>query len=158
MGAENPAHYKSHPSGVECIQVIYPLFYGAGNAIKYLWRLGMKDEDLQELSKAMWYVMHSMDADMDYDWLDNPFASRVAFNMWQDAEPEGYRKWAIQFIYMGDYTNAMKVIKDWYADIMGIDVIDVIEPVVPTVAINPYALEEHPVLPGVEPDRNYIIQ
>ena len=148
MGAENPAHYKSHPSGIECIQVLYPLYYGAGNAIKYLWRLGMKDEDLQEISKAMWYVMHSMDADMNY--FDNPFASRVAYSMWQDAEPEGYRKWAIQFIYMGDYTNAMKVIKDWYADIMGIDVIDVIEPVVPTVAINPYALEEHPTLPGVE--------
>jgi len=40
MGAENPEHYKNHPSGIECIQVIYPLFYGAGNAIKYLWRLG----------------------------------------------------------------------------------------------------------------------
>jgi len=62
MGAENPAHYKSHASGVECIQVIYPLYYGAGNAIKYLWRLGMKDSDLQELTKAMWYVIHSKEA------------------------------------------------------------------------------------------------
>lgn len=150
MGAENPAHYKSHESGVECIQVIYPLFYGAGNAIKYLWRLGMKDSDLQELSKAMWYVKHSLDADLEQNPEGHPFASRVAFNTWYAAEPDGYRRWAIDYIYTGEYDKAMGVIKDWYADIMGIDVVDVVEPTVPTVVMNPYYVEPHPILPGVE--------
>jgi hypothetical protein len=149
MGAENPEHYKNHPSGIECIQVIYPLFYGAGNAIKYLWRLGMKDSDLQELAKAMWYTKHSMEAQLQYNWEANPFASKVAYAMWDAEEPEGYRKWAIEFIYEGYYDKAMLVIKDWYADIMGIDSVDVLEPAVPAVSMNPYAVEPHPVLPGV---------
>ena len=64
MTAENPGHYKNHPSGIECIQVIYPLQYGQGNAIKYLWRAGDKGgpEKLREdLEKALWYTQDSID-------------------------------------------------------------------------------------------------
>jgi hypothetical protein len=30
--------------------------FNLGNAIKYIWRAGMKDEYLQELKKARWYI------------------------------------------------------------------------------------------------------
>ena len=57
----NPSHYKG--GAVECIEALQsclsPQEYQGflrGNVIKYLWRLGNKDESLQELKKAQWYL------------------------------------------------------------------------------------------------------
>ena len=54
----HPSHYTSHPSGVECIQITRHYNFNIGNAIKYLWRNGLKDEDaqIQDLEKAIWYI------------------------------------------------------------------------------------------------------
>ena len=52
----HPKHYTSHPSGVECIQITEHLNFCIGNAIKYLWRAGLKGEALEDLQKARWYV------------------------------------------------------------------------------------------------------
>ena len=54
--AVNPQHYKSHPSGIECIEIRRHLTSNRSDAIKYLWRLGQKDESNQELKKAIWYL------------------------------------------------------------------------------------------------------
>lgn len=53
---EHPPHYTSHPSGVECITVVEHMPFCRGNAIKYLWRAGEKDDEIQDLEKARWYV------------------------------------------------------------------------------------------------------
>jgi hypothetical protein len=55
---DHPAHYNSHPSGVECIDIIRHHNFNTGSAIKYLWRCGLKDNnpELQELRKAIWYI------------------------------------------------------------------------------------------------------
>lgn len=34
----HPAHYTSHPAGVECIDVVEHMTFNVGNAVKYLWR------------------------------------------------------------------------------------------------------------------------
>ena len=54
----HPKHYTSDPSGVECIQVTRHRNFNIGNAIKYLWRNGLKDgnDSVQELRKAAWYI------------------------------------------------------------------------------------------------------
>lgn len=52
----NPPHYTSHPSGVECIQVTEHMGFCVGNAIKYLWRADEKWDALEDLKKAKWYV------------------------------------------------------------------------------------------------------
>ena len=54
----NPSHYKSHPSGVECIEVTRHMNFNCGNAVKYIWRNGLKDGNpsIQELKKAAWYL------------------------------------------------------------------------------------------------------
>jgi hypothetical protein len=54
----NPAHYTSDPSGVECIQITQHRNFTIGNAIKYLWRAGLKDgnSNVQDLKKAIWYI------------------------------------------------------------------------------------------------------
>jgi hypothetical protein len=56
----HPSHYTSHPSGIECITVVEHLTFNVGNAVKYLWRAGLKGGDrqkhLEDLKKAHWYV------------------------------------------------------------------------------------------------------
>lgn len=53
----HPAHYNSHPSGVECVTVAEAFNFNVGNALKYLWRAGLKSKDpVEDLRKAAWYV------------------------------------------------------------------------------------------------------
>lgn len=54
----HPSHYTSDPSGVECIQITRHRSFNIGNAIKYLWRAGLKDSDatIQDLEKAVFYI------------------------------------------------------------------------------------------------------
>ncbi len=66
----HPPHYISHPSGIECITITEHMNFNTGNAVKYLWRYGLKtgpsmaatealarcEQALQDLKKAQWYV------------------------------------------------------------------------------------------------------
>jgi Protein of unknwon function (DUF3310) len=54
----HPPHYGSHPSGVECIQIVEHMNFCVGNAVKYLWRAGLKDgvDPVEDLKKARWYI------------------------------------------------------------------------------------------------------
>lgn len=54
----HPSHYTTHPSGIECIDITRHHDFAIGNAIKYLWRAGLKDSDneVQDLKKAIWYI------------------------------------------------------------------------------------------------------
>ena len=53
---QHPKHYTAHPSGIECIQVTEHMSFLRGNAVKYLWRAGEKDDAIQDLEKAVWYI------------------------------------------------------------------------------------------------------
>ena len=54
----HPKHYTSDKSGVECIDIVRHRNYNIGNAIKYLWRAGIKDEQkhIEDLKKAVFYI------------------------------------------------------------------------------------------------------
>ena len=52
----NPAHYRAHPSGVECIEITEHMNFCIGNAMKYLWRAGAKGDAIEDLRKAVWYI------------------------------------------------------------------------------------------------------
>lgn len=60
----HPKHYTSHPSGIECIEITRHYCFAIGNAIKYLWRAGLKVEEgltnkqkeIEDLEKAKWYI------------------------------------------------------------------------------------------------------
>lgn len=60
----HPQHYTSHPSGIECIQIARHYCFSIGNAIKYLWRAGLKKDasltdnqkEIEDLKKAIWYI------------------------------------------------------------------------------------------------------
>lgn len=59
-----PKHYNSHPSGIECIEIVRHHNFNIGNAIKYLWRAGLKHEEgmsdnekqIEDLRKALFYI------------------------------------------------------------------------------------------------------
>lgn len=60
----HPPHYTSDPSGVECIDIVRHRNFNVGNAIKYLWRAGLKKDDslkaglkhIEDLRKAIFYI------------------------------------------------------------------------------------------------------
>lgn len=52
----HPKHYNAHPSGIECIDVVEHMPFNLGNAVKYIWRAGLKDDAIEDLKKAAWYV------------------------------------------------------------------------------------------------------
>lgn len=52
----HPAHYNSHPAGIECIDVVEHFPFNVGNAIKYAWRAGLKGDAIEGLRKAAWYL------------------------------------------------------------------------------------------------------
>jgi hypothetical protein len=54
---QRPEHYNVHPSGIECIEITRHMSFNAGNAVKYIWRAGLKSKDiLTDLKKALWYI------------------------------------------------------------------------------------------------------
>lgn len=54
----HPAHYGGENNPYEAIKVIeaWELGFCLGNTVKYISRCGKKDEPLQELKKARWYL------------------------------------------------------------------------------------------------------
>ena len=52
----NPPHYTAHPSGVECIQITEHMNFCLGNAVKYIWRAGLKGDAVEDLEKAVFYI------------------------------------------------------------------------------------------------------
>lgn len=56
----HPAHYTSHPSGIECIQITEHMNFCLGNAIKYIWRADIKSDGIEDLEKAIWYIQREI--------------------------------------------------------------------------------------------------
>ena len=69
ININHPQHYNSHPSGIECITIARHYCFSIGNAIKYLWRAGLKhdssmsdiDKEIEDLKKAIWYINDRID-------------------------------------------------------------------------------------------------
>lgn len=56
MSAIQPEHYRQH--SIECIDIAETLSFNLGNALKYIWRAGLKDasKTREDLRKAAWYI------------------------------------------------------------------------------------------------------
>jgi len=52
----HPKHYTGHPSGIECIQIAEHMGFCLGNAMKYIWRADLKNDAIEDLEKAKWYL------------------------------------------------------------------------------------------------------
>lgn len=69
----NPGHYRSHPSGIECIEISKHLSGCLAQAFQYVWRCGQKDNPIQELNKALWFI----DAELTLDSYPSIWVSGV---------------------------------------------------------------------------------
>lgn len=72
----DPVHHPSHytQGGIECIDAIRAMLgrdgfaaYCRGNAMKYLWRAGLKGDPVEDLRKAQWYLARAR-----AEWEANP--------------------------------------------------------------------------------------
>lgn len=70
----HPRHYNQHPSDVETIELIENLSCNFSNAVKYIWRCGLKTSvtPLRDLEAARWYTeRESRRVDL-YELYDGP--------------------------------------------------------------------------------------
>lgn len=51
----HPPHYNASPSGVECADVIGHMPGWQSQAMKYLWRVGLKGDEAENILKCMWW-------------------------------------------------------------------------------------------------------
>ena len=56
-----PRHYVNHPSGIECIQITEHMGFCLGNAVKYIWRADLKNDAIEDLKKAQWYLTREIE-------------------------------------------------------------------------------------------------
>lgn len=59
----HPKHYTSSPAKcgncgtqIECIDVVEHMGFVLGNAVKYIWRADLKNDAIEDLKKAAWYL------------------------------------------------------------------------------------------------------
>ncbi len=59
---DHPAHYNV--GNIEVITAIddWGLGFSLGNAVKYIARAGHKDNAVQDLRKAIWYIEHEIES------------------------------------------------------------------------------------------------
>ncbi len=57
----HPKHYTQHPSGVEVIQITEHMNFCLGNAIKYIMRADYKNNPIEDLRKAEWYIKREIE-------------------------------------------------------------------------------------------------
>lgn len=109
----HPKHYTSHPSGVECIEITEHFNFCLGNAIKYIWRAGLKGEDaVQDLQKAIWYVQREISRlerdDINWDEIDEIIAKARAASAGSDLVEEDEQTadgdWTV-VVFEGDDDN-----------------------------------------------------
>lgn len=65
----NPFHYQTS-AGLEAIDVIEAFFdddFHLGNAFKYLARAGKKDNEIEDLRKAVWYILRRIEKTEEED-------------------------------------------------------------------------------------------
>src|ERR1035438_5917514 len=53
---DRPAHYTSHPSGIEAIEICGYMGFNTGNAFKYVFRMENKWDPVEDLKKSNWYI------------------------------------------------------------------------------------------------------
>jgi hypothetical protein len=69
----HPNHYKGKDNPYEAIKVIdaWHLGFCLGNAIKYIARAGYKEDRIEDLQKAIWYLQHEIDKNTVTDSIDD---------------------------------------------------------------------------------------
>ena len=108
----HPKHYTSDDCGVEAIEVTSLLPACISNSVKYVWRCGKKDEDLQELKKALWYINYSIDNDLPtfVDGLSDSLEYEALINKVK-SHWVGHKYMFIDAVYWGNQETMKKALE-----------------------------------------------
>ena len=113
----HPDHYTmSMPAvQIECIDFSRNMSFCQGNAFKYVWRAGHKDDAVEDLQKAIWYLqratVYSMGTYLLHQW---EYVHEKLFNT---LSPVGKRRLNIlNEIIQQDYKQAITLIEEWITD------------------------------------------
>ena len=70
----HPRWYNGHPSGIETIELIEHLPCNLANAVKYIWRCGLKatETPLRDLKSASWYTVRESERVEFFELEDMP--------------------------------------------------------------------------------------
>lgn len=115
----HPKHYAtSMPTiQVECIDFAKKMNFCQGNAFKYVWRAGYKEDILEDLEKALWYIDQSMKLEYAAQEMDDwkyVYEKIIKTNTSGELE---YRIEALDCIARQDYRSAVLCIKEWKKEI-----------------------------------------
>lgn len=99
----HPLHYTARPGFAgECIEYTRHLPFSPGNAFKYLFRCGEKDNRQQDLDKARWYLQDAINHGMDDELV--PLAPKIDPGM-------SVRHFACWLILKGRYAGSLTLLK-----------------------------------------------
>jgi len=108
----HPRWYTQHPSGIECIQVIEHLPTNIGNAVKYLWRCGLKTTEtpLRDLQSARWYTEREIWRIRQFGLEGEPWMTAKTVFKW--------RKIASQVVSKddGELGKYLRALMEWRSD------------------------------------------
>lgn len=108
----NPSHHLYN--GLECIEIaeVYP--YNIGNAIKYVWRAGLKGDLIEDLKKCKWYCERAIFNADDYT-IGSIYtqAERRIFNKLNEylQDDESYRSLILTSLTRRDVASAIEYLE-----------------------------------------------
>lgn len=114
----NPNHYKTE-SGVDCIDIAELFPYSLGNAIKYAWRAGKKDNLEQDLKKCEWYLNRALLNGEDSLFLNNSsniLRAKRLFNKLSETDLPKLNNIIVSRILDGQLYYALSHIDDWLVE------------------------------------------
>lgn len=111
--AINPSHYKSHPSGIECIEVSRHCMSDMGQAIQYIWRATDKN-GTEDLGKARWFL-----ADLIHNGFPHfpPWKARYRLIEANQLDTDPQRKLLLDMIATGQINEAISTIDRLLVDV-----------------------------------------
>lgn len=95
----HPQHYTQGINGHECIEFSRCLDFDLGNAFKYVWRAGHKDNGQEDLDKAIWYLK---------DWQDNH-----KYDKEYESDPSWLATNQMQDMQRSDILTQIFMLKHW---------------------------------------------
>lgn len=96
----HPKHYCSHPSGVECLQVVELLPFNLGSALKYLWRSDLKWDKQEDTKKAIFYLRRqaALGKEPLYTYQEVNYIKKLLGDIWWSMDSRLHRVvWDIAF-------------------------------------------------------------
>lgn len=110
----NPSHYKD--DGLECIEIAEVFPFNIGNAIKYVWRAGLKGDLIEDLKKCKWYCERAILNADDYT-IGSIYtqAERRIFNKLNEylQDDESYRSLILVSLTRRDVDHAIEYLDEY---------------------------------------------